>query len=325
MAPETTQNSALNAELLSPNATQPNGTDAAIETWEMAMGTASLSLRAADILERVADAFIAVDRNWRIIYANREACRINQKSLEDFVGKVHWEEWPAALGTDLERHLRHTMDERVEAHFEHRYVAGPYDVWLEIDVYPSENGISLFYRDITARKIAEQALRRSEEDLHFAVDAAQIGTFYCDYPLDKIIWNDTCSSHFFLPPETAVDFSLFYSLLHPEDREPTRKAIERALDTRQEYDVEYRTLAPDGRTRWVNAIGRFQYGSAGEPIRFDGITLDISQRKATDEALQRRTEQEALLNRITVKLFAARLPLNRYWKRRCGSSAKHWG
>ena len=55
----------------------------------------SLPMSAADVLENVSDAVVALDRDWRILYANREACRINQKPLEEFVGKVHWEEWPA--------------------------------------------------------------------------------------------------------------------------------------------------------------------------------------------------------------------------------------
>ena len=262
-------------------------------------------LHAADILERVSDAFVVLDRDWRIVYANREACRINAKPREEFVGKIHWDEWPAAVGTELERQFRRAMTDGVDVHFEHRYVSPPYDVWLEIDAYPSAQGLSLFYRDISARKQAEEALQRSREDLRLAVDAARIGTFYCDYPLDKIVWNDTCKTHFFLPLDAEVDFTLFYILLHPDDREPTRLAIERALNERVGYDVEYRTLAPDGQTRWVNAVGRFYYDGDGEPIRFDGITLDISARKAAEEERERllaeqqaRAEREALLNRL---------------------------
>ena len=74
--------------------------------------------------------------------------------------------------------------------------------------------------DMTERQSAEQ-------DLQFAVDAADLGTFYCEWPFDKIVWNETCKQHFFLPPDAQVDFDLFYSLLHPEDRDRVRESINR--------------------------------------------------------------------------------------------------
>ena len=132
-------------------------------------------------------------------------------------------------------------------------------------------------------------------DPQVAVDAARLGTFYCDWPPASIVWNDTCKAHFFLPPDAEVDFPLFYSLLHPDDREPTRQAIARALAEREEYDVEYRTVASDGRTRWINAVGRFHYGEGGEPVRFDGITLDISARKRAKAALEAGAERLSLI------------------------------
>ncbi len=257
------------------------------------------SLRAADILERVKDAFVALDSRWRILYANREACRISGKPLEAFQGRLHWDEWPGAVGTDLERHLRRVMDDRVEAHFEHLSVAGAAGVWLEIDVYPAaDGGLNIFYRDITERRRAQARVQNSQEDLRLAVDAARLGTFYCDYPLNKILWNDTCCEHFFLPLGTEVDFALFYSLLYPDDREPTRQAIESALRDHAEYNVEYRTLASDGRTRWINAVGRFRYDAAGNPTRFDGVTRDISRRKAAEEEVRRRAAQEQFLSAL---------------------------
>jgi PAS domain S-box-containing protein len=380
-------------------------------------GPPDLSLHAASILERVAEAFIVVDREWRIVYANREACRINQKPLEEFAGKIHWEEWPGAVGTEMERQFRRAMDEGEEAHFEHQYVFGPYNVWLDIDVYPFGDGISLFYRDITERKKAEaalqasaarfremanalphiawttqpdgsvdylnqgwydysglsfdetrdlgwttvfhpddlerargvwiaaveagvpseleyrlrradgeyrwhlarsrpvhedgelvkwvgtatdiedrrraeEALRQSQEDLELALGAAKLGTFYCEWPFDKIVWNPACNEHFFLPPDADVNFDLFYALLHPDDREPTRDAIARAAAERVQYNVEYRAVAPDGRTRWINAIGRVSYKSDGTPLRFDGITIDISERRRVEAEMAALYERE---------------------------------
>jgi PAS domain S-box-containing protein len=134
-----------------------------------------------------------------------------------------------------------------------------------------------------AIKRAEQKARELQTQLETAVDASDLGTFFCEMPLGKIIWNDRCKAHFWLTPETEVDFDLFYSLLHPEDRERTRRAVEACVFDHQIFDIEYRTVSPEGRIRWIRASGRTSYDEKNRPIRFDGTTQDITQRKQMEE------------------------------------------
>ncbi|HEX8342271.1 MAG TPA: PAS domain-containing protein [Tepidisphaeraceae bacterium] len=141
------------------------------------------------------------------------------------------------------------------------------------------------------RARVERTLHQSEERLTFSVTAGELGTFYCPMPLSRIEWNAKCKEHFWLPPDAEVDFDRFYSLLHPEDRERTRAAIEQAVFERRGYDIEYRTVSPDGRIRWVRAKGRAYYDAQGDPTRFDGVTLDVTDRKHAE------TERQAVLDR----------------------------
>ena len=272
--------------------------------------TTGLSFHVADILERVTDAFLILDRDWKIVYANSRACEINRKPLNEFLGKTHWDEWPASVGSELERQYRTAMETQNDVHFEHRYSDGNHNVWLEIDAYPTQSDLHIFYRDITSRVAAAEKLQRSQEDLQLALDAARLGTFYADWPLDKIIWNETCRSHFFVESDVEVDIQLFYSLLHPEDRLATRRAVEQAMSERSLYDVEYRTVAADGRVRWVNAVGRVYYGQDGAPIRFCGITRDISTRKSALLRLEATNKRTAgILESITDAFYT----LDREW------------
>ena len=140
-----------------------------------------------------------------------------------------------------------------------------------------------------AERIANAEASRANEALEVAVEAGELGTFHCPWPLRSIEWNAKCKEQFWLPADAEIDFDLFYSIIHEDDREKVRMAIEAAVAGRALYDVEYRTVSVDGAQRWVRAKGRVYRDDNGEPIRFDGVTLDISRQKQLEQ------EREELL------------------------------
>ncbi|MEH1908102.1 PAS domain S-box protein [Nostoc sp.] len=132
-------------------------------------------------LENMSDAFITLDRDWRIIYQNAEAERINGKPRTEVIGKSHWEEWSASVDTNVERQYRRAIAEQIPVHFEHHYYfPSKYDLWLEIHAYPCEDGLDIFYRDISKRKQAEKAIQASEERLRSFVKANVVGILFGD-------------------------------------------------------------------------------------------------------------------------------------------------
>ena len=133
---------------------------------------------------------------------------------------------------------------------------------------------------IDAIRQAEQKARELQLQLELAVEASELGTFHCEMPQGKIFWNDRCKAHFWLSPDAEdITFDVFYSLLHPDDRERTRQAVEETLSEGKQYDIEFRTVSADGRIRWVRAAGRTFYDVIGNAVRFDGTTRDITQEK----------------------------------------------
>ena len=131
--------------------------------------------------------------------------------------------------------------------------------------------------------------------------AVDVGTWYCDLPFGELTWDRKAKEHFWLPPDARVTIDTFYERLHVEDRERTRHAIERSIASHSPYDIEYRTVAPldhpeAGTIRWVRAIGYTGYDSSGNPIRFDGVTVDISAAKVAAAAL---ADAEAALRAAT--------------------------
>ncbi|GLS95487.1 PAS domain-containing hybrid sensor histidine kinase/response regulator [Piscinibacter gummiphilus] len=140
-----------------------------------------------------------------------------------------------------------------------------------------------------AEQRAKAATREATDALAFALTAAELGTFHCPLPLGEIEWNPTCRAHFWLAPESTdrIDADRFFAIVHPDDRARVRAELQRAIEHREPYDVEYRTESPDGACRWLRAKG-MAHGPAGRPaVRFDGITIDISAQKALEVQRER--------------------------------------
>jgi PAS domain S-box-containing protein len=140
--------------------------------------------------------------------------------------------------------------------------------------------------EITERKAAEEVLRQHRERSELVADASDVGFWFCDLPLDKLIWDRRVKNHFWLAPGAQVTIDTFYERLHPDDRERARLAMEEAIKKRTRYDIEYRTVAPSGEEKWIRAIGRAFYDRECRPRRFDGVTIDVTDRRRSEAALR---------------------------------------
>jgi PAS domain S-box-containing protein len=142
-------------------------------------------------------------------------------------------------------------------------------------------------RDVTERQAAEQTIREhadrlaeSRARLDYAVRLSGIGFWYCDLPFDELIWDSRVKEHFWLPPDALVTIDTFYERIHPDDREPTRRAIAVSNEQGTPYDVYYRTCQPRGDgIKWIRALGGTAFDAEGRPIRFDGVTVDVTVQK----------------------------------------------
>lgn len=119
--------------------------------------------RARTILESISDGFILLDHEWRHAQVNSAAERIMGVPAGSLIGKNHWEEYPATVGTQVETLYRKAVADGEAVHLENYYE--PWDRWFDISAYPSAEGLALYFRDITERKRSEAAARRASEDL----------------------------------------------------------------------------------------------------------------------------------------------------------------
>lgn len=122
--------------------------------------------RANNIIQSITDGFLTMDHAWSITYLSARGAEILaplQKTPDNVVGKVFWDEFPHAVGTAIEANCRRAMEHHEPVQFEAFYP--PLDRWFDLRVYPSASGLSLFFLDITERKATESALRESQRVL----------------------------------------------------------------------------------------------------------------------------------------------------------------
>lgn len=121
------------------------------------------------VLESITDAFVALDREWRYTYVNDRALRHIQRakgeelSREEVLGKNIWELFPEAVGSVFYQKYHEALSEQKTVEFE-TYFA-PYDRWFEVHAYPSEGGLSIYWRVITERKKTEEEREGLQEGL----------------------------------------------------------------------------------------------------------------------------------------------------------------
>lgn len=130
------------------------------------------------ILDRINEAFLATDQNWNVTYWNKQAQDVIGIKREDILGKNLWETFPEAKQLKFFQEYKRALKEQVSVQFEEYYP--PLEEWLEVNVYPSEEGLSVFFRNITERKDAEKSLQELYQKNRLVLESTDEGLYGID-------------------------------------------------------------------------------------------------------------------------------------------------
>jgi PAS domain S-box-containing protein len=148
-------------------------------------------------------------------------------------------------------------------------------------------GVATMTTDISARKLAEARLKKSEDRLKVAVDLVGLSPYGWNPSTGELDWDERLKAMWGLPPGAQIDQARAFTVLHPEDLPKIEAAVARWLDPREGVGrLEYRVNGFDGIERWVATHGQTIFDKAGRPVDFIGVALDITERKRAEMKLR---------------------------------------
>ncbi|HBE50793.1 MAG TPA: hypothetical protein DDW76_18960, partial [Cyanobacteria bacterium UBA11369] len=253
----------------------------------------------ANILESITDGFFALDRKWRFTYVNRQAARLLQKTPDELIGNNIWEAFGEAIKTAFYREYHRAVSQQVSVEFEEYYP--PLGTWFAVHAYPSKDGLSVYFQDITKRKHTEEALLESEERWHLALRGNNDGIWD---------WNVRTNEVFFSPRwkemlgyedcEISNHIDEWALRVHPDDLGWVTQVIQDHFAKKTPFYVtEHRLECKDGTYKWILARGQALWDSQGKVVRMAGSHTDVTERRRAEEALKESEE------RLRVALEAA--------------------
>lgn len=266
------------------------------------------------VLASISEAFSALDRNWRYTHVNDRVAEMAGWPKEKMIGRVIWEIFPEAVGTEFYEKAQRVMRTGESSQGEFFYT--PWGRWVDTRMYPTKNGIVIFRADITERKKQEELahereakLRESQERLQLATEAADIGTFDFFPSTGELQFSDRSRELFGIPPDMNVTYETYLAGVHPDDRHIVHETVARVRQPggSGRFEIEYRTigiLLADRRERWVAERGQALLDSAGQITRFIGTMLDITDRKNAEILLQRAKNEAEEANRAKDRFLA---------------------
>jgi PAS domain S-box-containing protein len=255
------------------------------------------------ILDRISDGFIAIDKDWNYVYLNASAAALFNKPPASLIGKNVWQESPASVGNNFYKAYHDAMEQQ-QYRFLESYHDG-FQRWFQSDIYPSPEGISIHFRDVTEQKQAQKQLADANERFSIVASATNDVLWETDLEAGTLWWNDNFYEKFGYDKNSVkLSDRSWEEYIHPEDKAHVLEVVEAAINDPSitTWSDEYRFRKADG--TYLNIFDRCHIArnADGKAIRMIGSMADITPLFETKMELQRSLQavikERALADRL---------------------------
>lgn len=247
------------------------------------------------LIERVSDGIVVLDTKGTIRYINQKASDLRQDSSGgDLIGKDAWK----GIFVDTSQTFRNACKE-AEKTGKPVFTAGYNKSWgryINTRIYPSEDGLTIYFTDVTENRIIEKELKDNLNLMEEAQEIARFGSWAIDIPSGKSQWSDEIFRILgLLKDEFSPTLKSFLQMVYPEDREAFENWFDQSFAGLKPKPLELRVITPKGDVRWIRGDGRLVHGQDGKNDRLIGFTLDITEKKYIEQLLKESEERYRLL------------------------------
>ncbi|MGM1057304.1 MAG: PAS domain S-box protein [Bacteroidota bacterium] len=239
-----------------------------------------------NILESIGDAFFSVSSDWVVTYWNKEAETFLGRKRDDIVGNNLWDLFSEAIDSNFYRQYHKAMETGKTVNFEEYYPT--VEKWFEVTVYPSNSGLSIYFKDVTLRKEADIRLLQANERFEKVTQATNDAIWDWDIRNNTFFRSQGIDSFFGKGSRKLLKAEDFWTdSFWPEDLSRIKQSIEDALEdsTVSRWEMEYRFIKENEETGYVHDKGIIIRDENGIAIRMLGAMTDITERKIFEQQL----------------------------------------
>src|SRR5207248_1477412 len=172
----------------------------------------------------------------------------------DLIGKHIWTEFPEGVGQPFQLAYERAMQEQEIISLEACYE--PWQRWFENRIYPSADGVAIFFTEVTERKRAQDEAAKAQRRLVEAQRVAHVGSWEWDVAGDVVLWSDELYRIYGLPVGGAVGgYAGFLGRVHPDDLESAKAIVGAAMEKGTPFIYDHRIVRPDGSVRMLHTRG----------------------------------------------------------------------